>query len=183
MKKIRIKNAFCNIDKIEAMELLRVWYEKDWDGGDIWSMSLKEKSEFYHDATQLSMLLFDIFSLYNEEEIVIGPFFYGSNYCAWKNLNKIDLIKYLKKQLKPKQYLSLNCQKDITVIENVIEANMRYLTRICVMLPFRNVLIEIGHHTSFLIYSEDCDSIVGDMGDLLGKYTGWHCEQVAPEKQ
>lgn len=77
MKRIKKKDieTNININITDADTYVIVYNEKDWEGGRISEMPLKTKAEFYHVASQLSNVLFDIFDFYREEDICIGPFF------------------------------------------------------------------------------------------------------------
>lgn len=153
-----------------------VYNEKDWEGGMLNEMTLKTKSEFYDIASQLSSILFDIFDFYHQENIYIGPFIEASNYCHWKNIDDFNLVKDLKTQLKAKEYYSANTKEDKMLIENITEGNMNYLTQSCFYLPSEQILIQVGHHTAFIAYSKDLETLNNEFSGIIKNYSGWHCE-------
>lgn len=174
MKKINKKNI--DVNDIDTDTYVIVYNENDWEGGQISEMSLKNKSEFYDIASQLSNILFDIFNFYHEKQIYIGPFFEMSNYCKWKNIDVFNLVQQLKSQLKSKEYYLANIEDDKLLIENLVEGNMRYLTQACFYLPSKEILIQVGHHTAFIAYSEDLEVLNNEFAYIIKKYSGWHCE-------
>ena len=174
MKMINKKDI--NINDINMETYVIVYNEKDWEGGRISEMSLKTKAEFYDVADQLSNILFDIFESCCEENIYIGSFLEISNYCKWKNIDDFDLVQELKMQLKPKKYYVANAKEDKMLIEKLIEGNMRYLTQCCFYLPYKQILIQVGHHTAFIAYSKDLEALNNEFADIVKKYSGWYCE-------
>ena len=142
-------------------------------------MSLKTKAEFYDVASQLSNIMFDIFGFYHEEDLCIGPFFERSNYCKWKDINTFNLVQRLKLQIKSKKYYLVNIKKDKMLIENLIEGNMRYLTQSCFYLPSKQILVQVGHHTAFIAYSKDLETLNDEFANIVKNYSGWHCELTA----
>lgn len=175
MKEINM-NSNDYIENIDTDTYIIVYNENDWEGGRTNEMSLKTKSEFYGVASQLSNILFDIFNFYNEEDICIGPFFEISNYCKWKNIDVFNLVQQLKLQVKQKKYYLANIKKDKMLIENLIEGNMRYLTQSCFYLPSKRILVQVGHHTAFIAYSKDFETLNAEFTNIVKNYSGWHCE-------
>ena len=174
MKRINVTDI--NTNTADTDTYVIVYNEKDWDGGRISEMSLKTKSEFYNIASQLSNILFDIFDFYHEENICIGPFHEMSNYCKWKNIDTFNLVQELKQQLKPKKYYQINIKDDKMLIENLIEGNMRYLTQSCFYLPSKQILIQVGHHTAFIAFSNNLEALNNEFANIIKNYLGWHCE-------
>lgn len=181
MKRIKKKDieTNININITDADTYVIVYNEKDWEGGRISEMPLKTKAEFYHVASQLSNVLFDIFDFYREEDICIGPFFELSNYCRRKDVNAFNLVQELKVQIKPKNYYWANSKEDKELIEKLIEENMRYLTQACFYLPAKQILLQVGHHTAFIAYSKDLEALNNEFADIVKNYSGWHCEPTS----
>lgn len=176
MKRINKKTSSINMSNIDTDTYVLVYNERDWEGGIISEMSLKIKSEFYDVASHLSSILFDIFDFYQEMNIYIGPFLEMSNYCSWKNINDFDLVRELKSQLKPTKHYMANVKKDKRIIESLIEGNMRYLTQSYFYLPTKQILIQVGHHTAFVAFSENLEILNDEFAFIIENYSGWHCE-------
>ncbi len=167
-----------NIDVPEFDEdkYVLVYNEKDWEAGLLNEMTLKTKAEFYDIASQLSDILFDIFDFYHEENICIGPFLEASNYCHWKDIDDFKLVKELKEDLKPKNYYSANVKEDKMLIEKIILGNMNYLTQPYFYLESKQLLLQVGHHTSFIAYSKDLEALNNDFANIIKNYQAWHSE-------
>lgn len=178
MKRIYKKDLDVSISGIDTDKYVLVYNEKDWEGGRISEMPLKTKSEFYEVASQLSDILSDTFDFYHEENICVGPFFELSNYCRWIDIDTFNLVQELKQQLKPRLYYMADVKEDKLLIDDITEGNMRYLTQSCFYLPSEKILLQVGHHTAFIAFSENLEALEKDFSDIIKKYDGWHCETV-----
>lgn len=72
-----------------------------WDGGIDSSLSLKEKSDFYNLAENMSSILKQ-FVLSLKEEIYVADFLCENNkmYAEWSNLKRIELFQIISKAFK-----------------------------------------------------------------------------------
>lgn len=157
-----------------------VYYIKDWDGAIISKMSLKEKSQFFSIANEIKEIFLELCKLYCEESIVIGPFENYTNYCNWKDVNTFKIVKTLKKELSPKQQLIIKQSEQIDLIENLIEANMCYLSQASFLLAQNQVLFQVQHHTSIVIYAKDIELLIRNIQKVLSNFSDdwnvdlWH---------
>lgn len=160
---------------ISMQEYILIYNEKDWDGGNISEMNFTEKSDFFRIANELKNIFFDILKSYNDECIYIGPFYNGYNYCHWKNLKKFEIVQELKVVLHKKNQLYVNPYKQEAFIEKIIEGNMRYLTQCCFFLKNSQVLIQVGHHTSMIIYAKNLEQAIHNVEKIISfNSNDWH---------
>lgn len=69
-----------------------------------------------------------------------------------------------------------NVKKDKRIIESLIEGNMRYLTQSYFYLPTKQILIQVGHHTAFVAFSENLEILNDEFAFIIENYSDWHCE-------
>lgn len=146
------------------------------EGGEFNLFSLEEKCYFYQTAFEMTALIIDIFHCFDEQIVIAGPFGEQNNYHEWKDLHKFYVTKELKQSFKPNSFITLDINHKKQLIETIVEANMKYLSRISFFAPKNQFLIRGTPHEGFLVYSRDEDTFIETISPIISAYHNWMIE-------
>ena len=127
----------------------------NFEGGFEHFCSLQKKEDFYHLANQCLNIIYDFANLSGERFCCVGPFHRFNNYEHWIDLEKFDAFNDLTEQICNEQYLLVQLSQEKNFIGLIIENNFRYFSKISLLFPKSNVLIEPTHNAEIAVYAKD----------------------------
>jgi len=150
---------------------------KSIEGGFPTLCTIKEKEAFYHLANQCINIIYAFAKSVGETKCCIGPFHEFDNFEKWMDLICFDSFNALKTQLNNEQYLVIELLKEEVILNLIVENNFRYFSKISILFPKANVMIEPTHNSEILIVAQDYHKTKDVFLPILDK-TDWEILDV-----
>ncbi len=145
---------------------------KSIEGGFSQLCTLKEKEAFYHLANQCIDIIYAFAKSIGETICCVGPFHEFDNYEKWSDLDNFDAFNALKMQINKGQYLVVDLLEEETLLNLIVENNFRYFSKISILFPKANVMIEPTHNDEILVVAQNYEKTKNTFLSILDR-TDW----------
>lgn len=116
----------------------------------------EEKKKFYEIVELYSELLSSVIELFGETEIYVGNFCSGKNYKSWKDMNRYDAYRSLRKILGRIGTIKIGVNEK-SVMELILECNFRYFSNVTLFFPKHEFFVKADEHSylAFMMNEKD----------------------------